>query len=67
MMIQIVCKSTAPCLKCGKTEKTARVKGKDFSAVLCMDHAWENVPAAVPPKTKKGGDSVPGQPGRGAA
>lgn len=70
MMIQIVCKSNGPCLKCEKTEKTVRVKGKDFSAVLCMDHVWDHVPATALPKTKKakkGGDGVDRGTGRGAA
>ncbi len=52
-MIRILYLSTgpAPCLKCGSTQNTAVVKGEDFSAVLCMEHAWGLVP--VQPKMKE--------------
>lgn len=70
-MIQILYKATSPCFQCGKTEKTAVVIGKEadkeFSAILCMEHAWSHVPAVGKEKKKKGGNDAPASAGGGKA
>lgn len=53
-MIRILHKSTAPCLQCGSKDKTAQVRGENFTAVLCMEHAWGHVPAQAKKEVKNG-------------
>jgi hypothetical protein len=59
-MIRILSKSTSPCLQCGTKIDTAVVKGADFSAVLCKEHAWGHVPS---PDKKEVGNGQPPRTG----